>query len=61
MHGLKEIVWMNQEAQIFWENGKTQSPTLQVTEIQHTKKEEQNEKSIFNSVGDRIVGGSRTC
>ena len=36
MHGLKEIVWANEEAQRFAEEGKQQSPTLRVGNLDFT-------------------------
>ena len=39
MHGLKEIIWLNEEAYFLWTQGKTQAPTLNHLTFYKARKE----------------------
>jgi hypothetical protein len=56
MHGLKETIWMNEEAQKFWEDGKQQSPTLRVGNLDFT---DERFKAAWDKMLHLSVGGTR--
>ena len=54
MHGLKEIVWANEETQRFWEGGKQQFPTLRVGNLDFT---DERFKAAWDKMLKLSIGG----